>query len=1098
MASANDPVFLRRNNQVQDAIDGQNLKQALQLVEKRMKKGEDTRFLRAWKAHILFLHADDAHKQRGIAETLELCAAEPPTTDLETLDKLFQTLQRLDGHGATRSSLWEKASKAKPQDLEIQLQWFTTSFESNDWKSAQKAAMSLQKNFPRERKYYFWAILLTHLLATDAASSDMERKLFGTLGYRMVSKAAADVLANPADLLSHSRAIQTSEELRLLIKIYESQDQHAEIVKILDSEKLGLKSRLIRSDKSFLISKATALASAGLWEEGLAFAKDLYTVSEGMIKKKLRELDDWGIWSLLVESVRNIKTPGITIETQKFVEEFIKACPKSRNAALAFIDLSLLGMQRGEMAAEDILSACEKYADQHKHKLYVFGDLRRALADNRTALAKIADYLSNAKDDGKDTVVPMINSLKIYYCLNISGAEDSSSKDKVEAFVIQCLKLYQSCINKGSPEKTKEEEAASATESQPRDDLCILAAMALLRARAAGEIQARVPDSALIRAAGILERLLVDSPHNYQARLLLVRIYLMLGAGSLALSTFSKLSVKQIQYESVAHNLLTRLATIHPHSAPPVEGAEYKDFDPQAAFIQALNFYRTSEVSTLKFRTRCIAEGSFVNAEEMVQLRDRLRNSICRKMFALEVRRSQRLAGGDPMGRYDDIARNDSISVDSRDHDVFMNCEYPGKPSFEERMRVGPIPKENWMASARVTDQLFSVLKGITLQKPFSPELDVHDFSKLSISEAADDQTIAEKEAAKIHTLLLKAAVFMAGSKTTNLEQAEKALGGVEEFLESKKKDWKLDSTDVSPIISTTAFYLSDSPTAPTWRFFHAVFTLLETLKALSQLANLALRKGPKSTKLPKECIDRLSDLVAEVFDLVRANAKVLRKRVSASGVLSGLVDLVGQGEVSNNYSQELQQTLEATLDGSAVEVFCGSLMESWEDALDGVMGLEGVISPSPNYSPTAQHAKTRNCAVPVTRWICSLDSSFPFYDNHRQPPQSPTVEMAQERSGIVLGTNSGHKTTALNTPKTKISRTKGQSSRRTQFVRDITREVVGLAPYERRIVELLRNAQDKRARKLAKKRLGTFGRGKAKVEDMQRVIAESRRVQGH
>jgi len=46
MAPANDAVFLRRNNQVQDAIDGQNLKQALQLIEKRMKKGEDTRFLK--------------------------------------------------------------------------------------------------------------------------------------------------------------------------------------------------------------------------------------------------------------------------------------------------------------------------------------------------------------------------------------------------------------------------------------------------------------------------------------------------------------------------------------------------------------------------------------------------------------------------------------------------------------------------------------------------------------------------------------------------------------------------------------------------------------------------------------------------------------------------------------------------------------------------------------------------------------------------------------------------------------------------------------------------------------------------------------------
>lgn len=166
MAPAHDAVLLRRNNQVQDAIDGQNLKQALQLIEKRMKKGEDTRFLKvsrcahqplrlllltsstkretltiglqAWKAHIHFLHADDANKQRGIKETLELCNAQPPTTDLETLEKLFRTLKKLDGHAETRSSLWEKAAKAKPQDLEIQLEWFNSAYESDDWKSAQK------------------------------------------------------------------------------------------------------------------------------------------------------------------------------------------------------------------------------------------------------------------------------------------------------------------------------------------------------------------------------------------------------------------------------------------------------------------------------------------------------------------------------------------------------------------------------------------------------------------------------------------------------------------------------------------------------------------------------------------------------------------------------------------------------------------------------------------------------------------------------------------------------------------------------------------------------------------------------------------------
>lgn len=46
MSASNEAVFHRRNKQIQDAIDGQNLKQALQLCEKRIKKGEDTRFLR--------------------------------------------------------------------------------------------------------------------------------------------------------------------------------------------------------------------------------------------------------------------------------------------------------------------------------------------------------------------------------------------------------------------------------------------------------------------------------------------------------------------------------------------------------------------------------------------------------------------------------------------------------------------------------------------------------------------------------------------------------------------------------------------------------------------------------------------------------------------------------------------------------------------------------------------------------------------------------------------------------------------------------------------------------------------------------------------
>ncbi|ODV79784.1 ribosomal protein L36e [Suhomyces tanzawaensis NRRL Y-17324] len=96
-------------------------------------------------------------------------------------------------------------------------------------------------------------------------------------------------------------------------------------------------------------------------------------------------------------------------------------------------------------------------------------------------------------------------------------------------------------------------------------------------------------------------------------------------------------------------------------------------------------------------------------------------------------------------------------------------------------------------------------------------------------------------------------------------------------------------------------------------------------------------------------------------------------------------------------------------------------------------------------------------------------------------------------RSGIAVGLNKGHKTVAKEVAP-KISYRKGALSKRTSFVRSIVKEVAGLAPYERRLIELIRNAGEKRAKKLAKKRLGTHKRALRKVEEMNQVIAESRR----
>jgi len=59
--------------------------------------------------------------------------------------------------------------------------------------------------------------------------------------------------------------------------------------------------------------------------------------------------------------------------------------------------------------------------------------------------------------------------------------------------------------------------------------------------------------------------------------------------------------------------------------------------------------------------------------------------------------------------------------------------------------------------------------------------------------------------------------------------------------------------------------------------------------------------------------------------------------------------------------------------------------------------------------------------------------------------------------------------------------------------VRDLIQEVCGYAPYERRIMELLKVGLDKRALRLAKRRLGTHQRAKKKREHLTNVLQKQR-----
>ncbi|KAG8900651.1 hypothetical protein FRB99_005830 [Tulasnella sp. 403] len=136
-----------------------------------------------------------------------------------------------------------------------------------------------------------------------------------------------------------------------------------------------------------------------------------------------------------------------------------------------------------------------------------------------------------------------------------------------------------------------------------------------------------------------------------------------------------------------------------------------------------------------------------------------------------------------------------------------------------------------------------------------------------------------------------------------------------------------------------------------------------------------------------------------------------------------------------------------------------------------------------------SQDTRVSQRVLSLLRSMCSASpSSRPSIDK-------VVKKLERELSDHVRrGENRGHTITPLERRR-KIRKAGGEEKRTKSFVKNIIREVTGFAPYEKRIMELLRNNKDKKAKKLSKKRLGTMKRAKTKIEELGTILAESRRA---
>ncbi|KAI9851121.1 MAG: hypothetical protein M1838_004456 [Thelocarpon superellum] len=947
-------VAARKNKQVWDAIENDNLKQALQLCTKRLKKGEKDDYLQALRGSILLRSSSTAQKDTGAAELSALVHKEPPVVDVESLLLIQDGIRSLQQQREPTpenirgpddaATLWERAIRARPQDEALPREWFGKAFDRQDWRAAQKAAMSLQRSFPQKREYYFWAILSAHLLESSPGIPPSDRKLFGTLAYRMISKAAADVPMDPHASSRPGRSIQTPQELHLLLLIYRRHGYVAEAMQILQSAHIGTHSSVAKGDWSFVRIHLDLLEEAGRWS-------DLWHACLALLRKAQEDPptpddvtheppsspaygDDWRVWKGLVVACTRLQEADVWDRTKRAISGWIGPDSSEETAVEAL---------------RELVEACKNYFDETSTKTCCFDDLRtyveRLDEPGQEEFVRHIDAIVNQAEADENVeestrimrTATRINHAKLIFLTRISQCRPEIYDEVLPRFIERCLKLYRISLPLGA--------GLVVTDNRPGDDASILAVMGLVYRYVSARNGGSSGSCHLLQASTLLEHVLSRSKQNYQALLMLVRIYRLTGAGSLASTVYPRLAIKQIQHDTLSHNMYTRISSVHPHPTTSLTPAiEQMDADPALGLTRAMGIYDSSAKQLPGLSRKALNEGSYDQVPGFLEFGRRVRDSVCKTMWKSERRRIDRLIGSSSNGRRaEPMDLPPAALTDNRDNDVMMRVERSSVPSFDEVIRLGPQPKASWVSAFAMVEEIYAETYTGHDENPGGNPRQKRDFAALArllddiVSQPgfSGESTDSERTYLRCQVHVAKTLDGVRGTPSGRGEAIERCIDSLEQWLQGKSSHTHGDHVEAMQVLA-----LKSSPPSLNWEHLHEQFLCLDALKGILALLNF-VTAGPKAMKdaISKERDLRLRSLVRDAHERIRSQTRQRRNLLSESGVVGQVVDAMlerredGQGTIGS--------VLQELIGEAETERVASRFIESWLEALDGILRVK-------------------------------------------------------------------------------------------------------------------------------------------------------------
>ena len=245
-----------------------------------------------------------------------LLERKPPVDDIETLRALDAIAEAKEANEPRLQQTWKRAAAAHPQDENLHTVWFRSKFHVGNLRAAQQASQSWMKNFPKNRDPFFLYVLTIHKLSEDSATPESERTLLRSLAYKFLSKAASEV---PEGLegIKPTRAINTLDDLLLLIRIYRVQGRYSEAAAIVRDSRTGMESPLGRNSWDLARQLIELLELSHQWTDLWQLCQQLLVDARDNSTERKSHLthypfgklgDDWKVWQALITASRNIGT----------------------------------------------------------------------------------------------------------------------------------------------------------------------------------------------------------------------------------------------------------------------------------------------------------------------------------------------------------------------------------------------------------------------------------------------------------------------------------------------------------------------------------------------------------------------------------------------------------------------------------------------------------------------------------------------------------------------------------------------------------------------------------------------------------------------